>query len=51
MDPHLMDSQFAALEEPDDVVVVDVSPRVAEIVTQIQRELGLERPRLTGPTA
>jgi gluconokinase len=42
MDPHLLDSQFASLEEPHDVVVVDVRSPVAKSVAQIRRELGLE---------
>ena len=41
MDPSLLPSQFAALEEPQDAVVVDVEADVPEIVAQIQKSLGV----------
>lgn len=41
MNPRLLDSQFDALEEPHDVVLVDVSSPVADIVSQIRHDLGL----------
>ena len=37
----LLDSQFEALEEPTDAVVVDITPSPEEIVCQICRELGI----------
>lgn len=37
----LLDSQFEALEEPADAVVVDIAPEPEEIVCQIRRELGI----------
>jgi gluconokinase len=39
--PSLLDSQFAALEEPDDAVVVSVEPPPADIVAEIRHRLGL----------
>jgi gluconokinase len=39
--PELLESQFEALEEPGDALVVDVSQTPAAIVQQIKRELGL----------
>jgi len=39
--PRLLESQFAALEEPDDALVVDVSAPPAALVAAIVRELGL----------
>ena len=39
MSPALLASQFAALEEPEGVLRVDVSPTPAEIVAEIVREL------------
>jgi gluconokinase len=41
MDPNLLPSQFATLEEPTDAVVVDVNASVTEIVRRIRTELGL----------
>jgi gluconokinase len=41
MDPDLLPSQFATLEEPTDAVVVDVNASVTEIVRRIRTELGL----------
>lgn len=37
----LVKSQFADLEEPDDAIVVDVTPPPAEIVAEIRKRLGL----------
>jgi len=39
MDPDLLTSQFAALEEPRDAVVVDVDAAVPDIVGQIRKAL------------
>jgi|ERR1019366_3870182 gluconokinase len=41
MDPNLLASQFATLEEPQDAVVVDVDADVPEIVAQIRTALGV----------
>lgn len=41
MDPNLLASQYAALEEPLDAVIVDVNADVPEIVAHIRRALGL----------
>lgn len=41
MDPNLLPSQFATLEEPQDALVVDVNVSVAEIVDRIRRSLRL----------
>jgi gluconokinase len=41
MDPGLLASQFAALEEPQGVVVVDVAATPREIASRIEAELGL----------
>jgi len=41
MDPGLLTSQFAALEEPTNALVVDVDASVPEIVTRIRTSLGL----------
>ncbi len=41
MDPDLLPSQFAALEEPVDAIVVDVDADVPDIVTRIRAALGL----------
>jgi gluconokinase len=40
MNPVLLSSQFAALEEPADAIVVDVSETPEAIVTALRRELG-----------
>lgn len=42
-DPALLDSQFAALEEPDDALVVDVAESPQEIASTIRA--GLLRPK------
>ena len=41
MDPNLLPSQFATLEEPQAAVVVDVNAEVPEIVAHIRNELGI----------
>jgi gluconokinase len=41
MDPGLLASQFAALEEPHGVVVVDVSDTPRGIASRVESELGL----------
>jgi gluconokinase len=41
MNPRLMPSQFAVLEEPSDAVVIDVDATVPEIVTNIRASLGI----------
>jgi len=41
MPPDLLDSQFAAIEEPTEAVVVDVAQSPDAIVTDIMRELAL----------
>ena len=46
MDPGLLASQFAALEEPQGVVVVDVGPTPREVASRVEAELGL-RPAKT----
>jgi gluconokinase len=38
--PSLLASQFAALEEPEGAVVVDIAPSPAEIVETIRRRVG-----------
>ena len=43
MDPNLLSSQFATLEEPRDALVVDVDTSVDEIVKQIRK--GVRVPR------
>ena len=43
MDPNLLSSQFATLEEPRDALVVDVDTSVDEIVKQIQKGVGVPR--------
>jgi gluconokinase len=42
MDPGLLASQFAALEEPKGVVVVDVGATPREIASRVETELGLQ---------
>jgi gluconokinase len=44
MDPGLLVSQFAALEEPTGVIVVDVSATPREIASRIEGELGVRLP-------
>ncbi len=44
MDPHLLASQFATLEEPEGAIAVDVDASVQDTVTAIRRELGLLPP-------
>jgi gluconokinase len=41
MDPGLLDSQFAALEEPKGVLVIDVASTPRDIATRIETGLGL----------
>jgi gluconokinase len=41
MDPNLLPSQFAALEEPQDAVALDVAADVPDIVAQIRKALGI----------
>jgi gluconokinase len=41
MDPALLSSQFAALEEPRRAVIVEVDADVPEIVAQIRKDLGI----------
>ena len=41
MDPDLLPSQFSALEEPANAIVVDVEAAVPDIVTRIRAALGL----------
>ena len=41
MDPNLLPSQFATLEEPMDALVVDVDASVPDIVRQIRKGLGV----------
>ncbi|MGA9563883.1 MAG: gluconokinase [Candidatus Korobacteraceae bacterium] len=41
MDPDLLPSQFAALEEPANAIVVDVDTTVPEIVTRVRTALGV----------
>lgn len=41
MDPGLLDSQFAALEEPEGVLAVDVAATPPEIASSIESKLGL----------
>jgi gluconokinase len=41
MDPNLLPSQFAALEEPTNALMVDVDASVVEIVRQIRTALNL----------
>jgi len=41
MDPNLLASQFAALEEPKDAVVIDVDTSVREIVGGVRTALGV----------
>jgi gluconokinase len=42
MKADLLESQFAALEEPDNALVVDVTQPPSALVTQIQRALALD---------
>jgi gluconokinase len=45
MDPGLLASQFAALEEPQGgVLVVDIASTPGDIATRVEAELGLRRP-------
>jgi gluconokinase len=41
MDPNLLASQFATLEEPEEAIVVDVDAEVPEIVSTIRKALRL----------
>jgi len=42
MTERMLESQLAALEEPEDAVVVDVERSPAEIVAEIRSRLGLK---------
>ena len=44
MTERMLESQLAALEEPEDAVVVDVDRSPAEIVAEILARLGLKNP-------
>src|SRR6202521_5444393 len=44
MTERMLESQLAALEEPDDAVVVDVDRSPAEIIAEILARLGLKNP-------
>ena len=44
MDPKLLASQFATLEEPEGAIVVDVDSEVPDIVTEIRQGLDLLPP-------
>lgn len=44
MNPNLLTSQFAALEEPDDAIVVDIAPPPAAIVDDIMARLRTRKP-------
>jgi gluconokinase len=44
MTERMLESQIAALEEPEDAVVVDVDRSPAEIVGEIRARLGLKNP-------
>lgn len=39
--PHLLQSQFAALEEPSEALEVDITPSPEQIATEIRQRLGL----------
>ena len=39
MDPNLLPSQFATLEEPRDAIIVDVEADVTEIVARVRKAL------------
>jgi gluconokinase len=41
MDPELLASQFATLEEPEGAIAVDIDADVPDIVTEIRQALGL----------
>ena len=41
MDPHLLASQFAALEPPENAVTVDITPSPEVIATEIRQKLRL----------
>ena len=42
MGPGLLDSQFRALEEPEDVLTVDILEEPGVIVSSLKRELRIE---------
>jgi gluconokinase len=44
MTERMFESQLAALEEPEDAVVVDIDRSPAEIVAEIRARLGLKKP-------
>ena len=45
MKAQMLDSQFADLEEPADAIIIDVSHSPDQIVSEIQRRLGLSASR------
>ena len=45
MKPGMLDSQFAALEEPLDAITVEIDPSAEEIVDEVIRQLGVETKR------
>ena len=40
-DEHILKSQFEALEEPNDALVVNIGPPPSDLVTEIRQHLGL----------
>lgn len=51
MKANMLSSQFDALEEPSDAIVVDISPPPSAIVAQILAQLPRPRPNLRGRAA
>jgi hypothetical protein len=51
MKADMLSSQFDALEEPSDAIVVDISPPPSAIVAQILAQLPRPRPTLRGHAA
>jgi hypothetical protein len=51
MKADMLPSQFEALEEPSDAIVVDMSPLPSAIVAQILAQLPGPRPNLQGRAA
>lgn len=41
MKPGMLDSQFAALEEPEDAIIVEITHSPKKIVAEVQRQLSL----------
>jgi gluconokinase len=41
MDPNLLQSQFEALEPPEEAIQVNITPAPEVIVAEIRRKLGL----------